>query len=270
LQFALRSLSMLLNVPSHSRWPLEVHIFDPELWTAWQKLPSPLAAEAHSILRDFEQGRTIAHLDPTYSSIMPHLEKALHLLDPAQDSLICTICLNQLNPKEDSILACPHTDCNAVTHLRCSAEHFSDSTQELLPVSGNCPECAQSTRWVDLVREFTLRKRTQPATLQKMIATHHRRLKRQERGESDAETETETETELESESDAMSMMSFDGESLASGDERHNDDDYETDDITNYDNTNDVDEDSDEDRRRTITAQDFKQRRVSIVDLSLDP
>ena len=49
------------------------------------------------------------------------------------------------------ILTCYHKDCSLITHVTCLAETLCEETQ-LVPVSGECPNCKHNLLWGELVR----------------------------------------------------------------------------------------------------------------------
>ena len=56
---------------------------------------------------------------------------------------------------------CPCDGCSAVGHLECFASAFcqGNTSDAILPTEGKCPSCGTKHRWVDLVKEMTLRLR---------------------------------------------------------------------------------------------------------------
>ena len=88
----------------------------------------------------------------------------------------CEICREDLvqdrlgRGREEVWVACPKEECEMTSHVRCLGRRFLDEEKKkngdgdegdapLLPISGTCPSCGTNLKWVDLVKEATLRNR---------------------------------------------------------------------------------------------------------------
>lgn len=94
-------------------------------------------------------------LDVSYVGMRPHLEKSKSVLAATAP---CAICHRSLTADETKVLVCSKDECGAAGHLQCFASRFlGGSENELVPIRGHCPNCTTELRWVDLVRELSLR-----------------------------------------------------------------------------------------------------------------
>jgi len=74
----------------------------------------------------------------------------------------CTICKRNLEHDAGIYTICPSPGCESVTHLTCLSKHFLHGDEEtLVPIKGHCPSCNTELRWVDVVKELSLRMRGQ-------------------------------------------------------------------------------------------------------------
>lgn len=183
----LSNLHLLLRVPYFSRWPLELRFFSEDVfqfWQTWcQRVDSQISPGIKVWLDNPEQDlETFAQteskatqkrrkldmigkggvngVDPTYASLRPVLEKAQLVLED-DDSLLCSICAQSLNPRHDLVTICPQTNCQSFHHMTCLSSHFlkTNATSSMVPVTGECPSCRASLSWADLMKEMTLRVR---------------------------------------------------------------------------------------------------------------
>ena len=69
---------------------------------------------------------------------------------------------------------CPNTTCRMAGHLSCLAPSFSGAAGNLVPTTGNCPNCGVKLRWIDLVKELSLRMRGE-AEVKKIFKTRKSR-----------------------------------------------------------------------------------------------
>ena len=101
-------------------------------------------------------------LDVSYLPLKRHVDIGQTL---EQDSapLRCGCCDRLVDPKSDMVVVCPEESCKVLSHMACLSQRFleSDPGQELLPVQGTCPSCGTKLKWVDLVKELTLRMRSE-------------------------------------------------------------------------------------------------------------
>ena len=190
----LSNLHLLLRVQSHARWPLRVHFFAADVHQAWlkwcpkvdQQIPStmdvvfePRLTLAETAEVQSEKHQTVSTdtkkpkptpgqggiqaIDPTYMPLKSVVEKSGFLLADGE-VVSCSVCKEHVQGGfESATLVCPCDDCNTAFHLECLSRTFvqEEGIQSLLPVKGSCPVCKTPLRWVELVREMTLRMRGQ-------------------------------------------------------------------------------------------------------------
>jgi structure-specific endonuclease subunit SLX1 len=96
-----------------------------------------------------------------YSNEKPHVEKGKNVVDFERGGS-CTICQSDFEHDGGIYTICPNPGCESVTHLACLGQHFlKDDTDALVPVEGQCPTCNAELRWIDQVKEISLRIRGQ-------------------------------------------------------------------------------------------------------------
>jgi structure-specific endonuclease subunit SLX1 len=106
--------------------------------------------------------RGIAALDVDYANHKSHVEKAREVMQFEREGR-CAVCRNELEHDAGIYTVCPNAGCESVSHLTCLSRHFleSDESASLIPIAGKCPGCHAELRWVDVVKELTLRMRGQ-------------------------------------------------------------------------------------------------------------
>ncbi|POS88312.1 hypothetical protein EPUL_000367 [Erysiphe pulchra] len=178
----LSNLHLLLRVPSFCRWPLELRFFSKGVFDKWSKYCKNTFEQIPkhiSILQDFSSAHMPSSKDVfcdtgqkpfyliakelviDYSNQKSHVEKTKNIFDFEQEGscIICKICLKQ---NEGIYTVCPNPTCNSVTHMTCLSKYFLDGNNDLLiPIKGVCPACHTETRWIDFVKELSLRLRGQ-------------------------------------------------------------------------------------------------------------
>lgn len=179
----LSNLHLLLRVPSFVRWPLELRFFNEDVyksWVRWCKSAAEPLQDTITITLDFppaglvsgEEGeespkskkRKISHgivgLDVAYEGEKEHVQKAKEIIDFEREGS-CALCHASLEHDAGIYTICPNPACQSVTHMRCLSKHFLQDSDALLPVKGTCPSCKAELRWIDIVRELSLRMRGQ-------------------------------------------------------------------------------------------------------------
>ncbi|QSZ31237.1 hypothetical protein DSL72_000800 [Monilinia vaccinii-corymbosi] len=190
IQSALANLKLLLDVPSFSRWPLEVRFFAPDVHEAWIKwsngIGEPLRdslpittdfppAESKGDGEESPQGTVAKHgievLKLAYEDTKQHLEKGKRIFH-ADMQASCKICKQDLHPDSGLHTICPNPGCDAITHMTCLSRYFlrGEKTDEkpLVPIKGSCPGCKMEIRWKDVVTELSLRMRG-PQLIEKLL-----------------------------------------------------------------------------------------------------
>lgn len=96
-----------------------------------------------------------------YFNEKPHVEKGKNIVDFEREGS-CAICHSDLEHNAGIYTICSNHGCESVTHLTCLSQHFlEDEEDALVPVKGQCPTCKAEIRWIDVVKELTLRIRGQ-------------------------------------------------------------------------------------------------------------
>ena len=184
----LSNLHLLLRVPGFTRWPLQVRFFCNDVYQAWQCLIERVGASLRGDLKvvlDIKQPEQLEEvqdvplsthakgkrkreklgkggvegLDVSYGGLKSYVEKSISLLTEGE-RIHCGICHEAMAPTAKMVLVCPHENCRMASHLDCLSHKFlSDSkkTMAVVPISGNCPGCNAELRWIDLVKEMSLR-----------------------------------------------------------------------------------------------------------------
>lgn len=119
----------------------------------------------------------IHRLETDYSALTDHVAKTKDMWEYETD-WECAVCHENMShgPVERSevgnvmFVACKTSGCHTVSHVRCLSKRFLDEERKknggggdgdgpLLPVAGTCPGCGSDMKWVDAVKETTLRYR---------------------------------------------------------------------------------------------------------------
>ncbi|CZS89939.1 related to Structure-specific endonuclease subunit SLX1 [Rhynchosporium graminicola] len=138
-----------------------------------------------------------------YETTKPHLEKAKSILDFELEGS-CAICHSTLEHDAGIYAICPAPSCKSVTHITCLSKSFlNDEASEedvILPVKGTCPSCKKELRWVDVVKELSLRMRGQKV-VEKLLKVKRARKSKEKATASQAIAEDSEDAEDEDESD---------------------------------------------------------------------
>lgn len=182
----LSNLHLLLRVPSFARWPLNVHFFAPEVHEAWKKWCStanePLRDTIH-VLTDFrpssstststsgnaentsadmeaEQPWGIHALPLDYAPMKDYVTKTQSIYDFEREG-DCVICKEHLEPGKGLYATCSHAGCEGTGHVACWSRHMlgKEVEEDIIPVTGHCPQCKGEVVWGDLMKEMSLRVR---------------------------------------------------------------------------------------------------------------
>lgn len=199
----LANLHLLLRVDSFKRWPLEVTFFREDVYRVWRTWIERVHAKIRDGVRvvlDFNDSANtdgsgirvidnkeaeengsqgIERIEVGYTGLRRYLRKSRDLLRDTKYST-CAVCRQRLKNRETSLLVtCTFDTCNAISHLTCLSQHFLDNAtasgseenqEAILPTEGLCPECIQPTRWIDVVKELTLRLRGEKE-VEKLLTT---------------------------------------------------------------------------------------------------
>jgi structure-specific endonuclease subunit SLX1 len=164
--------------------PLEVRFFCSDVhkaWLKWSNLASEPIQEPLNIIQDFpshehtasdsqtgspsRKKRKVSHgiaaLDVGYANLKSYVEKAKGVIDFEREGA-CAVCHEDLEHDAGIYTICPNPECEAVTHMTCLSKHFLKNEENaLVPVTGTCPSCKAKLRWIDVVKELSLRMRGQ-------------------------------------------------------------------------------------------------------------
>jgi structure-specific endonuclease subunit SLX1 len=103
----------------------------------------------------------IAGLAVDYTNQKSYVEKAKEIVEFEREGS-CAICKSDLEHDDGIYTICPSPGCESVTHMTCLSKHFLAGDEEtLVPIKGNCPSGNTELRWVDVVKELSLRMRGQ-------------------------------------------------------------------------------------------------------------
>jgi len=109
--------------------------------------------------RKTRHGMTV--MDADYRAQKQYIETGKGTIDFERKG-VCAICHDELEHGTSLYTICPNPGCETVTHLTCLGKHFlNDEEDALVPVEGDCPTCKTELRWIDIVRELSLRVRGQ-------------------------------------------------------------------------------------------------------------
>lgn len=181
----LANLHLLLRVDSFRAWPLDLTFFCQDVYQVWRTWSDRVHGSIRHGIRvvldsksdlQAEQGQKLGGgavlendeanpldaVDVGYTKLRPYLQKSISLLDDIE-GLTCAVCKKPLAQAQGSLAVCPKESCAAVSHLTCLSGHFVRSKQGneevLLPTEGSCPTCKDLVRWIDMVKELSMRTR---------------------------------------------------------------------------------------------------------------
>ena len=158
----LSNLHLLLRVSSFARWPLDVRFFSNEIYEAWLRYTSRSNIPIRSgitILCPQNSG-AIKDISVDYVHLKAQLEQSISSL--ADGKLAhCVVCAKVIEAPTAMAFICPQVGCRVVSHMKCLADKFirEEGQDGLVPTTGSCPACKATLRWIDLVKELSLRAR---------------------------------------------------------------------------------------------------------------
>ncbi|KAI1206851.1 uncharacterized protein F4807DRAFT_437463 [Annulohypoxylon truncatum] len=177
----LSNVHLLLRVPSFARWPLDVHFFAPDAYEAWKKwcnTADESLRDTIQILTDFgsscpsskeREGSDsenesepwgIHALPLDYAPMKEYVTKTKSIYDFEREG-DCVVCKEHLEPGEGLYATCSNAGCEGTGHISCWSKHMlkKESGEDIIPISGQCPECKGQIKWIDLMKEVSLRVR---------------------------------------------------------------------------------------------------------------
>ena len=149
-------------------------------WLRWTKAVTESIRDSIPIITDFlpvehvpeNQGdiprserlstdHGIAKIAVDYAQEKDYVKKAKEIVGFEREGA-CSVCENELEHDAGIYTICPNPGCEAVTHMTCLSKHFlKDDSESLIPIDGCCPSCKTELRWVDVMKELSLRMRGQ-------------------------------------------------------------------------------------------------------------
>ncbi|KAI0835208.1 hypothetical protein F5Y06DRAFT_276981 [Hypoxylon sp. FL0890] len=175
----LSNIHLLLRVPSFARWPLKVHFFDPEVYEAWKKwcataneplrntiqiltdfgpLPSNSKETVSSKADEPERPWGIHALPLDYAPMKDYVTKTQSIYDFEREGN-CVVCGDRLEPGKGLYATCSNAGCEGTGHVLCWSKHVlgKEAGEDIIPISGHCPQCKGEVVWSDLMKEMSLR-----------------------------------------------------------------------------------------------------------------
>lgn len=109
-----------------------------------------------------------------YTPLALYLEKG-HNITTFEREGNCVVCLQHLEHDKGLFAICPNGECEGMGHVDCWSRHLLRQQGEedgaVLPVDGRCPKCSGPVKWVDMMRELTMRTRGQKE-VEKVLKRH--------------------------------------------------------------------------------------------------
>jgi len=165
----------------------------------------------------------IAALGIDYSPLKTHVLIGKSIIDFEQEGS-CAICHHNLEHDEGIYTICSNPECSAVTHMTCLSKHFLkyEAKDSLLPIKGNCPSCKKGMRWIDVMKELTLRMRGQKQVekLLKEKRVRKTKIAAAQAVEKDEDEDEEEDEEEDAEIELLQDLNPDAEDLEFGDSWH--------------------------------------------------
>ncbi|KAI1372795.1 structure-specific endonuclease subunit SLX1 [Hypoxylon crocopeplum] len=180
----LSNLHLLLRVPSFAKWPLNVHFFNQKVYEAWENwcntANEPLR-DTIRVLTDFgpssststdeeslgdgiesEKPWGIHALSLDYAPIKDYVTKTKSIYGFEREG-DCVVCGEHLETGQGLYATCSNTDCEGSGHISCWSRHMlgKEADEDIIPISGCCPQCKGEVLWGDLMKEMSLRLRGQ-------------------------------------------------------------------------------------------------------------
>lgn len=187
----------------------------------------PVSEDSSSKSKRQKNTHGIEALDIDYKTNKSHVEKGKNVIAFEREGS-CAMCLADLEHGSGIYTICSNPDCEAVTHITCLSKHFlTDEEESLIPIKGTCPSCETETKWIDIVKELTLRMRGQKE-VEKLLKTKGVRkgkaMASQALGESSEDEDLDEEKDMEDEVERSEFIP----ALEKGDDWHAVDDSESD------------------------------------------
>jgi structure-specific endonuclease subunit SLX1 len=178
---------LLIRVPSFARWPLKLHFFSRDVYSAWQGwckgVDEPLrdtlpvvtdfepSSKGTSPVSEAESGEQDEPSEPwgihslplDYAPLKKYSEKARSIFSFEREG-DCVVCKEEMLAGRGLYAVCSNGDCEGVGHVDCWSRHMLDEEEDrgaILPVRGHCPKCGGEVLWGDMMKEISLRIRGQ-------------------------------------------------------------------------------------------------------------
>lgn len=171
------NIHLLLRVPSFCRWPLAVNFLSRDAHVAWarhcdgdsgdtcKETRVRILFHATAPMGNTPSGSGLGPVapSPTYEPLRAYVAKSRDIFDFEREGS-CIGCDEHLAECRGFLAVCPSDECEGVGHLDCWASLLlrhdrEDDTEPVVPLVGRCPSCLNEVRWVDMMKEMTLRVR---------------------------------------------------------------------------------------------------------------
>lgn len=171
LASVIANIHILTGVPSFARLPLNVHFLAEDAYAAWQHRLESVQEPSRKCLRvltDFADavdevpGQTLVRgihaLPLDYQPMAEYLDKARSIVEFEQQGC-CVHCAQDLESDNGLHALCPNDGCQAMGHLVCWSQHAlsGEKNGHVIPNQCACPSCGGDIRWVDMMKELSLR-----------------------------------------------------------------------------------------------------------------
>ena len=167
--------------------------------------------------RDASGGCSIEDIHVGYTNMKGLIEKSTSLL-AAGEITDCSVCSEAIGIRRELALVCPGDSCNAMFHMSCLGARFltdEGASDSVVPTAGKCPRCKLEVRWIDLIKEMSLRIRGKREVALLLKKTRERKVKAiiSQAEVSDSEDVTHTDTDAGIHADANLAADSDDDAL---------------------------------------------------------
>ncbi|KAK3377569.1 hypothetical protein B0H63DRAFT_220747 [Podospora didyma] len=116
-----------------------------------------------------------------YEPIKEYVAKGQAVFEFEQEG-DCVVCQQPITSGEGIHAICSNNTCEGVGHLSCWSRHLltasegtgTSSSDNIIPIQGECPKCHGEVKWSDMMKELTLRLRGRKE-VEKLLKTKRRK-----------------------------------------------------------------------------------------------